>query len=1004
MPTTSNPTATASAPLRLHLFGSFSAETGSARLPTRQAQLLLAYLVLHPEPHSREKLAGLLWGDVPDADARHSLRTAINTLRKVLGEPLLLADRETVQINPAFPIWVDVRVFENGLKGLVGAPTDRVAATLDLYEGDLLSAFYEDWVLLEREHYRRHYLEALLQLSQRLRSQSDYPRAIEFARRALASDPANERAHQQLMFCYLAAGDRTAALEQYQECRRCLQEELAAEPSPETGALYEWIKQADTGVKTREGLVTNLPVPLTSFVGRKQELAQIETLLSGEAAVRPTVRLLTLTGAGGSGKTRLAIQVGWDLLKCFQDGVWWVDYAALMNEGLVPQTAARALGVRELADEVPVDTLKNHLLSKQLLLILDNCEHLVDACSELARALLTACPGVKILATSRASLGLAGERVWYVPTLSVPDPRRAPSESELAEYDGIRLFMERAAAVKPDFSLSPHNASRIIEICAQLDGIPLALELAAARLRLLTVTQIAERLVDRFGLLAGGSRAALPRHRTLRATLDWSYGLLSEQERCLFQRVSVFAGGWTLEAAESVGGERQDAETRGITASPCRRVAVSSFEILDLLSQLVDKSLVIVQGDGQEARYRMLETVRQYAAERLCESGEQGEVRRGHALYFAELAEKAEQALQSAAMGAWLEQLEVEHDNLRAALQWSLENDPTGMAWRFAGALGAFWRKRGYLREGSASIERLLGHGQSVSPELKVKAMAPAAWLARDLGDYRRAISLQEESLQVFRSIGDKLGAAEILIQRGVLGIYQNDFASAITFLEESLSLYQEADSRRGCALASLFLAHAAMFNMQWDERARARCDQALVFFQASEDATEEAHAHIVLGSAFQIFDREETSARKHLEEAVRICRNAGDKRQLGWSTMALSCILFLQGKWEEAWDVNRKALKLAVDLGEKTITVNTIVYAGLIAAQHRQAARGARLLACALTAGESFGWRPTPHVLFSINPGRDAMQAALGPEAFAQAWAAGQAMSLERGIGDVLG
>ncbi len=984
MPRPSAPIRAAPSPLRVYLLGRFriESEAGPIRLPTRKVESLLACLVLHPEPHSRAKLASLFWGNVTDAQALHSLRTALNILRKQLGDRLLLADRETIQLNPAFPLWVDTLEFQKDVERLGELSPEGASHGFDLYPGDLLADFYDDWILPEREHYRQQYLGALLQVTQRLRSQSEYDRAIEFAQAVLAQDPANERAHQQLMFCYLASGDRTAALEQFEACRRALQEELAVEPSPETVALSEWIKQAHPEAKTREGLITNLPIPLTTFIGRKQEMAHVKSLLSGDAASRRTTRLLTLIGAGGSGKTRLAIQVGMDLLESFKDGVWWVDLAPLVEATLVPQAAARALGVRERPNEPLIETLKDYLLPRQLLLLLDNCEHLVGACAQLAQILLTMCLGLKILATSRESLGLAGETVWYVPTLSVPDLKQLPPISELNQYDAIQLFSERAAMVKPEFALTEQNASSVVQLCTQLDGIPLAIELSAARMKVLTVEQIAERLVDRFNLLTGGSRTALPRHRTLRATLDWSYNLLSDQERILFQRLSVFAGGWTIEAAEVV----------------CTDGEIRKAEVLDLLSQLVDKSLVIVQGHGSEAHYRMLETLCQYGGERLAESGAVEQIRHHHVLHFAALAEKAEQGLRNPEMRSWVERLELEHDNFRAALEWSLHHESPETCLRFASALGIFWRKRGYLREGRAWLERLLARGIDAPPQLRVKAMAPAGWLVRDLGDYERAIALQEESLEIFRAAGDQLGTVEVLIQRGILAVYQNDLPRAFACFGESLALCEEFGYGQGRALALVFLGHAALFNMQWDAQAKARCEQALEVFKELDDKTEQAHAHIILGTGAH-FEGDDNRARAHLEQAVRLCRQAGDKRQLGWSTTVLSLIIRWQGRFDEALPLAKEGLRLALELGEKTIAVNAIVFLALLAKDQGQMEQATRLSSCAFALGESFGFRPTPHVEAIINPELDAMRAVLGEEAFVQAWAEGRAMKSEQAI-----
>jgi predicted ATPase len=405
--------------------------------------------------------------------------------------------------------------------------------------------------------------------------------------------------------------------------------------------------EEESAARTPERPPHNLPSALSSFVGRKKELAEVRRLLED-------TRLLTLTGPGGCGKTRLALAAADELVGTFADGVWLMDLAPLADSSLVPQAVASTLGLREQPGRWLTETLSDNLASKRVLLVLDNCEHLVEACAELAESLLLFCPELRVLATSREPLGIAGEVAWPVPSLSLPDLRRAPNIETLPRYESARLFVERTEAVKPTFAVTEQNAPLVAKICYRLDGIPLAIELAAARSKVLSVEEISERLDDCFALLSAGNRTALPRHRTLHATMDWSHDLLPEQERILFRRLSVFAGGFTLEAAESV----------------CAGEHLERNEVLDLLSHLVDKSLVIVREGVVETRYRLLETVRQYGRERLDAS--EDEVERRHADFFVGLAEEAEGELSGPDQARWLTLLQTEHDNLRAALSWSL--------------------------------------------------------------------------------------------------------------------------------------------------------------------------------------------------------------------------------------------------------------------------------------------------------------------------------------------
>jgi predicted ATPase len=367
------------------------------------------------------------------------------------------------------------------------------------------------------------------------------------------------------MFAHLASGNRTAALKQYEECRRALETELAVAPMQETTALYEWIRQAAPEGKPLEPKLTNLPIPVSSFIGRKGETAEIKQVLASH-------RLVTLTGAGGSGKTRLAIQVATDLVDKYRDGVWWVELAPLMDESSVPHVVARTLGVREAATQPLDDTIAEYISARQMLLILDNCEHLVAGCARLVDVLLQRCPNLTILATSREGLGIAGEVTWLVPLLSLPDTQDVVRLFQ--DYEAIRLFTERARAAKSDFELTEGNALAVAQICRRLDGIPLAIELAAARVKVLGVEEIAGRLDDRFNLLTTGSRSALPRQQTLRALIDWSHDLLSVEEKVLFRRLAVFHGGRTLEAVEEV----------------CGSEAIEREQVLDVMARLIDKS------------------------------------------------------------------------------------------------------------------------------------------------------------------------------------------------------------------------------------------------------------------------------------------------------------------------------------------------------------------------------------------------------------------------------
>ncbi len=449
----------------------------------------------------------------------------------------------------------------------------------------------------------------------------------------------------------------------------------------------------------------NLPQQITSFVGREKETKELKSLLE-------SCRLVTLTGSGGTGKTRLSLQIAADVLERYPDGVWLVEFAPLTDSNLVVSTVASVLGLKEEVDKPLQRTLTEHLKNKHLLLILDNCEHLLTVCAKLADALLRTCPQVVILASSREGLGISGETTYRVPSLSLPDPKRPQTLASLSHYESVRLFIDRAVQVQVSFAVTNEMAPALASICHRLDGIPLAIELAAARVRSLSVEDINSKLDQRFRLLTGGSRTALPRQQTLRSLIDWSYDLLSEVEKALLCRLCVFAGGWTLESAEAV----------------CAGDVVEDWEILDLLTSLYDKSLVVSEPSGSGTRYRLLETIRQYSRDHLLESGEEDIFRGRHLSHFLALGELAEPQMIGPDQVMWLDRLELEHDNLRTALEWSGDSSFGGdssSGLHLVGAISRFWEVRSYFSEGRDRLSRVLAAaGAGADVAIRAKALS----------------------------------------------------------------------------------------------------------------------------------------------------------------------------------------------------------------------------------------------------------------------------------------
>ena len=490
----------------------------------------------------------------------------------------------------------------------------------------------------------------------------------------------------------------------------------------------------------------NLPWHLTSFVGREQEIAQLEKFATAN-------RLVTLTGAGGAGKTRLAIEVAHRLIDGFPDGAWLVEFAALSDSALVPQTVAQALELKEQPTRPVIDTLGEHLAYRKLLLVLDNAEHLLEACVHLVDAIVRRSPGVTVLVTSRERLGIAGELTYRVPSLTVPQTGEPLTPEAASRYEGVRLFVERAMFARRDFALTAQNASCVASICARLDGMPLAIELAASRLRSMSVEDLNQRLDERFALLTDGSRAALPRQRTLRSMLDWSYDLLTEREQAMLRRLAVFAGGWTLASAQEV----------------CAGDGIDASDVVEQLTSMVDKSLVVTDEQAGATRYRMLETIRQYASDRLRERGEQAQWRARHLAVFVSLAEAFKWEGFGPQQETWFSRIESELGNLRAALAWSAEASPTEGV-RLAAALDLFWRLRGHVAEGREWLARLLDAFPIDGPKIEhARGLLVAGLLEQTQGDYAAAKRLMQESLALFRELDDARGTLYLLINLAAL-------------------------------------------------------------------------------------------------------------------------------------------------------------------------------------------------------------------------------------------
>jgi predicted ATPase/DNA-binding SARP family transcriptional activator/DNA-binding CsgD family transcriptional regulator len=929
----------------------------------RKAKSLLKLLALAPGHRlHREQLMELLWPELGKRAATNNLRGSLHAARTALASDPVVASgylaskEERIALCPEVELWVDVEAFEEAASA---ARRSREPATyraaIELYAGDLLPEDrYEGWAEGRRGELRRTYLALLVELARTYEELAEYDSAIEVLQKVVAEEPTSEEAHAGLMRLHALLGRKSEALAQYVELEETLLRELGTEPAASSRALREEIAAGHFPLqqvssfgcppeKLPDAAKHNLPAPRTSFVGRERELVEVNRALA-------MTRLLTLTGVGGSGKTRLALEVTRDLVASYPDGVWLVELAPLAEGELVPQAVTQAMGVREQPGRSLTDTLVDALRTKNTLLVLDNCEHLVESVAPLLDTLLNSCPRLRVLATSRETLGVEGEILWRVSSLSVPDTDRLPVAGEMTHYDAVRLFMDRARSRLPDFDLTPNNAEPVAEVCQKLEGIPLAIELATARVGTLSVRQLSERLRDPLGLLSAGGRTAGSRQQTLRGALDWSYELLGEPEQLLFGRLSVFAGGWTLEAAEAVGS----------------RDGIEEAEALDLLSGLVNKSLVVSGTSRDDAqRYRMLEPVRQYAQERLEESGEAETIRNRHAGFFLTLAERAELELQEESQEEWFQRLEQEHDNLRAALGLLYSQGEVELGLRLAAALWEFWYMHGHLSEGRGWLERGVSASGITMVSTRARALNGAGWIALFQGDYESARALVEESLKLYRGLEYKEGIASALANLGFVAVLgQQDLMCLPALLEESIKLRPEVRNPRTVAnlLAFEGLVGASQFV------AEGRFAEYAARFRTLQ------------------------------EQSIAIFREKGDVLGIGHCLINLAICELVLANYHQATTLLRELWHQSRKVDDKLATQYVFFGLAVVAASQGHLIRAARLWAVADGIREIFGIELTALARFATDyEGRLAeVRSKLGKEALEEAWEAGRTMSIE--------
>lgn len=973
------------APLEINLLGGFHVNVGSQRLPDSVWRLsksrnLLKLLALAPGHRlPRDRVLDLLWPDLAPDAAANNLYQALHVLRRALrserGAVEVRSRQGLLMLQPDGPLTIDVETFEAAAASARRSDEPPLYhAAIALYRGDLLpDDQYEDWAVERREMLRDTYMGLLLDVARRHEARGELRGAMDALRRVVQKEPAHEQAHMEMVRLYASTGQRGRALRQYRHLQEVLAADLDVEPDESSRKLYSAIlagrfADAQPPPDDLPAPRHNLPIALTSFIGRGPEVSRMKELVS-------TSRLVTLTGVGGTGKTRLALRVGWELLGAYPDGVWLVNLSFLTNPELVPKTVANALQIAEQPGCDMIDAICDHLREHRTLLILDNCEHLRAACARLVTRLLTVCADLQIVATSRVRLGVPGEIVVVVEPLSIPGPG-VRTIDELAQFEAVQLFRERARFRQSRFSLTPSNWSDVARICRQLEGIPLAVELAAARVGMLSVAQIADHLTDAPGFLAGDDLNE--RHRTLRAALDWSYRLLDDDERRLFRRLSVFEGGWLLDGAKAIDESGDQAQT------------------LDRLSNLVDKSLVSASGAaGDVVRYRLLEPVRQYAAE-LLGAEEAVVAHQRHAELYAALSETAEEELRGPASRPWLDRLEAEHDNLRAALRWCIEQREIELGLRVAGAIWRFWFQRSHLKEGRSVMGQLLALSLqcgSVSPAVQAKAFNAAGAMAFYQTDHDEATKNYEACLALRREIGDEDNIGKVLSNLGLVLKDRGEHERAGQLFEESLTIAKRSGNKRSMASTLGNLGILAQERGDYD-RARVLQEESLAL-----DREVGARAGVTTSlnnlGAIAVERGQYEQARSLLMESLSLARELGVTRSASVALINLGHVARKQEAIPEALEHYREGLLLAREQGERALMATSLEGLAASFVRRGQAARAATLF----SAAESLRLRSgTPRVTTEAEEYESILDTArrqLGSD-FEPAWAMGRSTSID--------
>jgi predicted ATPase/DNA-binding SARP family transcriptional activator len=884
--------------LDIQVLGTFSVTYNQHPIPqvnTPRLQSLLTYVLLHRDaPIHRQTIASLFWPETSDTQARTNLRRLLHQLKAAFPEisSYLLLEPTTLSWNTTSSYRLDLEEFEN--TAINAREISELQAAMELYSGDLLPHVYEDWLVTERERLGDSYENVLQRLAECLESEGDFRNAIRVVQQSLHRDPLREETYHQLMRLYARSGDRAGVQRIYQTCERVLASELGVEPGPETILAYQTWLQPGQRMQYKEILYstnvillkTNLAAELDSLIGRTEEIEQIKSLVTQR-------RLVTITGFGGVGKTRLALAAGREMYDYFPDGVFWVDLAPVEDSLLITHTFLSTLKVNENVTLSQFDNLSNFLKYKHLLLIVDNCEHLLKKVSELIVILLQTCPDLYILATSRVRLHTSGESVYPLQPLSIPDF----SVEDASENASIQLFVERAQALLPTFKINEINHDAVIRICRYLNGIPLAIELAAGRIVILTPREIAQRLASDFRLLSGGN-ASLPRHQTLKAVLDWSYALLNLNEQILLRRLAIFAGAFTLEDAEAVvAGE-----------------GVLSDQVLETIANLVDHSLLSSDEAADEHFYRLHEITRQYAFQKLSEAGETSLLQSRHLHYYAQLAQEKETLLKGPYQIRWLKYIDREMGNFRAAIEWGLEQqdrEEINRTVQMIGSLYLYWWMRSRLVESFHWVESALQacQGIPVPPVHISKILMTAATYYFLKGQGIASQAFMTDALEKAYDSGDLPTIAFALQLSGIAAMNEHRLEKAENFFVEGLQIARSLDDNwQVCHLLNE-LGNLVESKGDLDRAYQIHLEQ-LEIARKLHNIEDQFHGLLSLSYLLIHLERPE-EASTFIQEALVFNQQFESPRGTAVALEIKAHIAFLAGRIEEAKDLVQESLAI---------------------------------------------------------------------------------------------